>query len=261
MRKTVGLALGGGGARGYAHIGVINVLKENKVPIDYISGTSIGAVVGAYYALHENTEGIVEATKDFRKRDVLKLVDLNNPKKSIIKGKKIRTFLERFFKDKEFKDTKIPLRISATDIRDGSLYVFEKGKIIDAVIASASIPGILPVAEYRNKKLVDGGIVETLPLSLLQEFKPDVNIGVNLYMHRKSKVKTESLYSVLEQTYTILISRLSEFEMERSKNTVILRPDTGAGMQVFSFEKGQRFIRIGEKEAWNHLKDIKRLLK
>ena len=132
MRKKIGLALGSGGARGYAHVGVIKVLQKNKIPIDYVAGTSIGSIVGGYFALNLNTKKLETVGLDFTAKDIWKkLIDLNNPKQSLIKGNKIRDFLKQFLGEKRFKDTKIPLAIGATDIETGKTIVFKKGKIID----------------------------------------------------------------------------------------------------------------------------------
>ncbi|MBT3721385.1 patatin-like phospholipase family protein [archaeon] len=261
--KHVGLALGSGGARGYAHIGVIKILQKNKIPIDYVSGTSMGAVIGAFYALNLDVEKIEKVSLEFRKLDILKnLVDINKPHESLLKGKRIRKFLEKYFGDKTFDDTKIPLLIGATNLADGSQVIFNKGKIVDAVIASASIPGILPPFEYKNNLLIDGGVAEGLPVRLVKKMGAKIVIGVDLYSVPDSKVKNNQAFHVLERTYNLLLSKLSVYqESEYNGKIVVLRPDTGKGFQMFSFDKAEQNIKIGEEEAKKHLKEIKAMLK
>jgi NTE family protein len=261
MRK-IGLALGSGGARGYAHIGVIKILQKNNIPIDFIAGTSIGAIVGGYFALNLNTDKLEEIGLDLNAVDIWKkLVDLNNPKKSLIKGQKIRDFLKQFFGDKTFKDTKIPLAIGATDIEDGKLVVFKKGKIIDAAIASSTLPGIFPAYAYENKHLVDGGIADGLPIDLVRKMGADIIIGVDLYNSELPEFKDTSTLSVMERTYNILLSKLSIYqEHEYKNNIIVLRPKTGSGIQLFAFDKAKKFIEAGEKEAEKNLEKIKRMI-
>ena len=153
LKKKVGLALGSGGARGFAHIGVIKVLEENNIPIDCIAGTSIGAVAAAYYALNLNITGLEEMSLGFKKSKILSWIDLNNPAVSLVKGKKLRKFLLELFGNKTFKDTMIPLSIGATALEDGKRVVFREGRIVDAIIASSSIPGIFPVVRHNEKHL------------------------------------------------------------------------------------------------------------
>jgi NTE family protein len=261
--KKVGLALGSGGARGFAHIGVINILEENKIPIDYVSGTSIGSVVAAYYALNLNVEGLKKVSLNFKSTDIWKtLIDLNNPKISLIKGKKLRKYWEQFFGNKRFKDTKIPLAIGATDATDGSRVVFTRGRILDAVIASSTLPGIFPPSKKGGKILIDGGIADGLPVDIVRELGADVVIGVDLYNFKKKKLASTNTLDIMERTYNILISKLSTYqEHEYKKNIVVLRPDTGNGVQLFAFDKVKQNIKIGELEAIKYLKKIKRLVK
>lgn len=263
MRKKIGLALGSGGARGYAHVGVIKILQQNNIPIDYVAGTSIGAIVGGYYALNLNTDKLENIGLDFNAVDIWKkLIDLNNPKQSLIKGKKIRDFLKQFLGDNRFRDTKIPLAIGATDIENGKLLVFKKGKIIDAAIASSTLPGIFPAYEYKEKYLIDGGIADGLPVDLVRKMGADIIIGVDLYNSDLPKFKDASTMSVMERTYNLLISKLSLYqEHEHKNNTIVLRPKTGKGVQMFAFDKAKEFIKAGEKEATNNLEKIKRMIK
>lgn len=261
-KKKIGLALGSGGARGYAHVGVIKVLKENKIPIDFIAGTSIGSIVGGYYALNLNTEKLETVGLDFSAMDIWKkLIDLNNPKLSLIKGNKIREFLKQFLGEKKFKDTKIPLAIGATNIETGKLVVFNKGKIIDAAIASSTLPGIFPSYEYKSKYLIDGGIADGLPVDLVRKMGADIIIGVDLYNSDLPKFENPTAMSVMERTYNLLLSKLSLYqEHEYKNNTIVLRPKTGKGVQMFAFDKAKEFILAGEKEAKNNLSKIKKMI-
>lgn len=162
-RKSVGLVLSGGGARGFFHMGVIKALQELNIKIDYISGTSIGAVVGAVYAANPR----VDFEKISREIDFLKLskallfATRNNYRNSI------ENFLRNYLKVDNFLDLKIPLVFNATDINRKKEIVFNKGKLFPALVASVSIPGVFPPIEIDDHFLVDGGVINNVPISLL----------------------------------------------------------------------------------------------
>ncbi|MEK6916858.1 MAG: patatin-like phospholipase family protein [Nanoarchaeota archaeon] len=262
MRKKVGLALSSGGARGFSHVGVIKVLKKHNIPIDYISGTSIGAMVAAYYALNLEVEGFEKEFKNFRKRDLLKLIDLNNPRISLIKGEKVKIFLSKFFYGKNFKDTKIPLSIGATVLEDGSKKIFKTGKILDAVIASGAFPGVFPPVKYKGKTLIDGGLADATPVDLVNELGAEIIIAVDLFgFHRTNKKDFDNIWKVFGRVYEIAMSRLSTYTSKGyGDNIIVLKPKGGSRTDTFAIHKANQYIKIGEKEARKHIKKIKELI-
>ncbi len=262
MRKKVGLALGSGGARGYAHIGVIKVLLENKIPIDYVSGASIGALIGSYYALNEEVKGIEEISLNLKKTDLIKLIDLNDPRVSLVKGQNIRGFLKNIFKNKTFEDTKIPLRLVATSLETGKKVVFKSGDIIDAIMSSGAFPGVFPAVEYKGDYLVDGGLADGLPVDIVKEMGADVVVAVDLYGFDPFVMKKNNINQVLDRTYKLLISKLSDYKSkEYDKSVIILKPKIGKGFDTFAFDNAKEKIKTGEDEARKFIKQIKRLVK
>jgi len=262
-RKTVGLVLGSGSDRGMSHIGVIKTLLKHNIPIDYISGTSIGAIVGAYYALHGEVDGLEKTFKNIKARPWY-LFDLNFTRPIFRLNKNIYNMMSyNFYRNKNFSDAKIPLRICATDIDTSNQYVFSEGKIIDAVISSMSLPGIFPPYEINGKHLIDGGLSNALPVDLLSEFKPDIIIAVDLYQTKMSPLPKYNITSVMNRTYQIYISRLSEFCRQNfytsSKNFIILSPDTNETIDSFTFRNIQKNINIGIEETESKIEEIKRL--
>jgi NTE family protein len=262
-RKTVGLVLGSGSDRGMAHIGVIKTLLKNNIPIDYISGTSIGAVIGAYYALHGEVDQLETTFKNIMARPWY-LLDFNFQKPNFLSNKNIYNMMEyNFYREKTFADTKISLRIPATDINTGEQYVFKDGKIIDAVISSMSIPGILPPYEIDGKHLVDGGLSNAIPADLLLEFKPDVIIAVDLYNTKIDDLKKYDIPSVVNRTYQIYISKLSEFSKQSfckdCKNYIIINPDIKENLSSLTFKNIDKNIKIGMDETEKKIEEIKRL--
>ena len=223
-KKKIGLALSTGGARGLSHIGVISTLQDNNIPIDYISGTSMGAIIAVYYALNLEVKSLQKLILNMTKRDYLKLIDINNPKKSIIKGNKIRNFLKKVFRNKSFTDTKIPLMLSATSLNDASLVILDKGKLHEAAMMSAAYPGVFPPIKYKGKYLIDGGVVDPCPIDLAFKMGAKKVIGVDLWTEKFSKDVKPNLRSTLERTFNILLTNLSIYkEKEYKKNVFLLK--------------------------------------
>ncbi|MDP3970653.1 MAG: patatin-like phospholipase family protein [bacterium] len=178
-RKKVGLALGSGGARGIAHVGVIKSLLENNIPIDYIAGTSIGAWVGAYYAIHQDIEKLEYAAIEYKREKLFALFEPSF-KGGLVKGKKVTKVLKQSFGDKTFEDLKTPLSVVTTDLISGKELIINSGLIVPAVQASMAIPLMFQPVRYKEALLVDGGLINPLPDDVARGMGADVVIAVNL---------------------------------------------------------------------------------
>ncbi|MCK5595214.1 patatin-like phospholipase family protein [bacterium] len=180
--KKIGLALGGGAAKGLAHIGVLNALKENNIPIDMIAGTSIGALVGACFAKDGEINTFEEIALNIDWKQLALLLDPNLAllKKGFIQGEKIKELLCSIIGDIEFKDLKIPLRVIATDIITGEEVVIKSGSVTEAIRASISIPVIFTPVKFENKFLVDGGIVNPVPVNTARNMGAKFVIACNV---------------------------------------------------------------------------------
>jgi NTE family protein len=179
----IGLALSAGGARGLAHVGVIQVLEENNIPIAAIAGTSMGAYVGAVYATGLNGTDLELLAKEIPNRKALRaLLDFNIPPTAgLIRGNKIRRHLERCLGEQTFEQLKRPLIVVATDLDALQAHVFDSGPVAPAVHASAAIPGVCSPVLINGRRYTDGGAVDPLPVTLLRErFDLDAVIAVNV---------------------------------------------------------------------------------
>ena len=185
----VGLALSGGALRGIAHIGVLKALEEASIPVDMIAGTSAGAFVGACYAkdgsvalLHETTLGI-----DWRR--LARLVDLNliSLGKGFVHGQKVKSILRSFIGDAEFEDLKIPFAVVATDAQSMEEIVISKGSVVEAVRASVSMPVIFTPVKWGDRFLIDGGVVNPLPVDVVRNMGAEIVIAVNVLAITKPK--------------------------------------------------------------------------
>jgi NTE family protein len=177
----IGLALGGGSARGLAHVGVILALEAYNIPIDIIAGTSIGSVIGSLYASGATIKQLEEVALSIKKSKTLFMLDSTFPHSGLISGDRIEKMLNQFaLKDKTFDDLSISFAAVATDVESGAKVILNQGKVIDAVRASIAIPGIFTPVKYGDYYLVDGGVVDPVPVDVVQMMGADIIIAVSL---------------------------------------------------------------------------------
>ena len=269
-KKRVGLALSGGAAKGLAHIGVLEILQKEGIPIDIIAGTSAGALVGSVFAQGKDMETIKkEALSLSGVRKIASLADLTWFKSGLIKGKRIKDFLRRLIGgDVQFADTKIPFAVVATDINTGEEVVIKEGSVIEAVRASIAIPGIFTVVKWNGRYLVDGSLVNPMPVNVVRDMGADFVIAVNVipdFAERASRVthggtkspREPNIFSVMVQsiyigTYTVLNSRLESADVTIKPHLVHIGP--------FDFHRIQECVRQGELAAQDAIPEIKRRL-
>lgn len=259
-KPKIGIALGSGGARGLAHIGVLRTLEENNIPIDYIAGVSVGSIVGAYYAVNLEIKTLEEKTLQLTKKDLLKLIDVTSPKRALIEGNKIRNFLSELIEDKSFSDTKLPFKIIATDLCSGEEIQINKGKLIDAIRASISLPAIFPPVKMNNKLLIDGGVVNPTPIDVVKEMGADIIIGVDLTMRHAIKLENPTIVETLVQSFEIIRTQTTKSQIHKVKDAVIIRPNFATKFDSYRFYESQKFIEEGKKVTKEALPEIKKLI-
>jgi NTE family protein len=206
--KTVSLVLGSGGARGLAHIGIINWLTENGYQIESISGSSMGALVGGIYAAGE-LDTYTKWVKALEQMDVLKLVDFSFRRSGLIKGEKVIETLRELIGDRDIENLPISFTAVATNIEDQREVWLNQGSLFDAIRASIAIPTVFTPVEYRGKTLVDGGLVNPIPIAPTLRDKTDITIAVNL--SSKAEPNTESTEASEEKERSIYQKRFSRF--------------------------------------------------
>lgn len=207
--KKIGLALGGGAVLGAAHIGVLRALEEFEISIDCISGTSIGAFIGALYAFGKSPDEIEKMVIDLNWLDISKI---SFSQYGLLSNQGLAKLIHDEFGDINFNDANIPLAIVTTDIFNGEKVVLKEGNVSLAVMASACIPGIFEPIEYKDKLLVDGGIVENVPISPLREMNADYIIGVDLTTTHL-KTKPDNMLGVLLNAFNIAFKYQSKIQM------------------------------------------------
>lgn len=173
--NNLGLVLGGGGARGFAHIGVLKVLEQLDIKPRIVTGCSMGAIIGAFYANGKNWEYIYTIAKEIKWR---KLIDLSN-KGGLLEGDALEEGLKEYLPE-TFEDLEIPFSINATDVESGAEVVFSTGHLIKAIRASISLPGIFEPVKYQDRYLIDGGVVNNVPISAVRAFGADRVIAIDV---------------------------------------------------------------------------------
>ena len=256
-----GLALSGGGAIGAAHIGVLKVLEEQNIKINYISGTSAGAIVGLLYA-----DGGMKAIENFFNQ--LREAGLFSRSAIILKrNEKIFSIIEELLREnvqaRHFNDLKIKFIACATDISTGEAVALDFGDPVSAVMASATYPGVFPVQNFHGRSLVDGGLTRNLPASILKEKGNDFIIGSNLYSITKLPILTQEekikigLLTVAVRSIEIMSKIISEYEMKYCNFCFLPPVET---YSWYNFEKIEEIRRIGREYAQAEVNNFKKAL-
>lgn len=255
----IGLVLSGGGARGFAEIGALKALKKHHIEFDIISGSSIGALIGACYAHNKDPEAIEKLLmKISTKRDVY---DFAFSTTGIIKGQKIEQYLTNYFTDNpkhvvKFRDLKIPLIINTVDIVKEKELVLRDGPLIPAVRASISYPGFFTTTKIGKHICVDGGVMDPLPFSRLGHVDYIIMIDVSrqhINITEKSNLKDIMLQSTNIMQKTIVNKNLASCNIPFT----LIRPKV-ENHSVLKFDNLEYLIRKGESEAQKHIRHIKK---
>ena len=267
-RKKVGLALSSGAARGLAHVGVLEVLERNSIPIDLIAGTSIGAIVGAFYAAGKDMGTIKKAVVGLNRRQMLSLADFTIPTRGFIKGRKITEWLKSVIGGISFQDLRIPFACVTTDISTGEEVVIKEGSVVDAVRASASMPVIFTPARLGGRYLVDGGLVNPIPVRILRKMGADFVIAVSVVPYLSNRVQPQDADSAIKPKepnilsvmvrimyivgYQAALSGIREADITIAPDVAHIRPD--------NFNRARECILRGEQAAQRAIPKLKRQL-
>ncbi|MCL6264147.1 patatin-like phospholipase family protein [Craterilacuibacter sp. RT1T] len=251
-KPRIGLALGGGAAKGFAHIGVIKVLEANGIKADIVTGTSAGAVVGALYA-----SGISPYQLQLKamKLDESSLADYTLSTSGLIKGEKLAEFVNREVRNKPLEKLSKRFGAVATELDTGERIVFQRGNTGSAVRASASIPNVFQPVSMNGKRYVDGGLVSPVPVSAAREMGAEVVIAVDI--SARPSGGSSGFFSRLDQSLNIMSQSALKAELKNAD--VTLRPSVGK-IGATDFENRHTAILEGERVARMALPAIKRAL-
>jgi len=212
FNTTIGLALGGGAAKGVAHIGVLKALEDADIEVDYIAGTSVGAMIAALYAFKVDVETIGSLA---RRLTMSKVTSFKLNKTGFFSTESLRELMLEYVGDVAIEDAAIPLSIVATDINSGEEIILTSGSVVDAVCASAAIPGIYIPIEINGRTLVDGGLVQNVPIEALQT----AGAGVTIASHLNSVSHYQEISHVLDvmrNAFEIAVSQHTQDQLKEA---------------------------------------------
>ncbi len=212
FNTTIGLALGGGAAKGVAHIGVLKALEDADIEVDYIAGTSVGAMIAALYAFKVDVETIGSLA---RRLTMSKVTSFKLNKTGFFSTESLRELMLEYVGDVAIEDAVIPLSIVATDINSGEEIILTSGSVVDAVCASAAIPGIYIPVEINGRTLVDGGLVQNVPIEALQT----AGAGVTIASHLNSVSHYQEISHVLDvmrNAFEIAVSQHTQDQLKEA---------------------------------------------
>ena len=251
----IALVLGGGAARGFAHVGVIRVLEQEKIPIHMIVGTSVGSLIGALYASDPNSFNLEWLSFSIEKDDIFDYSVIYS-KMGPVQGERLEKFIQTKVRAKTLEQMKIPFYAVATDLNEGNTWVFEKGSVAKAVRASCSIPGIFQPLELGGKMYVDGGVTDNLPVDVARAKGADIIIAVNISKNiRNPQVNT--LIDVIMQSINIMGRELVIYKSRGYD--VLIEPNVG-DVGTTDFTQKKRLMDAGIQATKQAIPKIRKLV-
>jgi NTE family protein len=251
----IALVLGGGSSRGFAHVGVIRVLEQEKIPIHMIVGTSVGSLIGALYASDPNSFNLEWLSFSIEKDDIFDYSVIYS-KMGPVQGERLEKFIQTKVRAKTLEQMKIPFYAVATDLNEGNTWVFEKGSVAKAVRASCSIPGVFQPLEIGGRMYVDGGVTNNLPVDVARAKGADIIIAVNISKNIRNP-QVNSLIDVIMQSISIMGRELVTYKSRGYD--VLIEPNVGdVGMTDFTQKK--RLMDAGIQATKQAMPKIKKLI-
>lgn len=282
--KNVALVLSSGGARGLAEIGVIEALENNGFNITSVSGSSIGAMIGGLYAMGK-LDNYSQWIKTFDRKAIWGLMDISIKNQGLLKGERVLDKMKDFIPDINIEDMNIPFTAIATDILNEKAVVFEKGSYYEAIRASIAIPAVFTPVKYNNTILVDGGVLNPIPIEHVIRQSNDILVVVNLYGEKESFIEENNLLNLPQNNYNLktiadklsrliatgnkrsigyisllttsssyMVHKIAELNIEKYKPDILINiPSNRAS--TFDFHRADELIKYGEQVANKSIQD------
>jgi NTE family protein len=244
--KKVALVLGGCGARGFAHVGVIRELESAGIPIDMIVGVSVGSLIGVLYADTMDSFKLEWKAFDIEKDQIFDFKMINIAS-GLAKGEAVMEYIDKNIRAKKIEDLQVPVAIVAADLNTGEPVVFKSGSIRDAVRASVSVPGVFAPVPYKDKLLVDGGVLGNLAPQVAKEMGADIIIGVNIAKPRqKMDTREPNAFTVIMESIEIMGDQI--VILQEKDFDFLIRPDVG-DVGITDFTRKKELIEAGRVAA------------
>jgi NTE family protein len=254
LRPGIGLALGGGFARGFAHLGVLRVFEEHQIPISCISGSSVGSILGAGYASGAPLQTIIERCREVRFRDFARW---RVSRLGLASNERLGALVQRFFDSCQFEDLAIPTAIVATDLGTGDPTVFTQGSLAEAIRASCAFPGLFQPVQIGTRHFADGGLVAPVPTRAARELGAKIVVGVSVGLHDGERGAPNNIFQVFSRA--VSAAQKNQLEAWERHADLVLRPSV-QGIAWNAFERIDELIEAGAASARSAVPHIRKLL-
>ncbi|HEY6128994.1 MAG TPA: patatin-like phospholipase family protein [Candidatus Acidoferrum sp.] len=253
-KPGIALALGGGFARGFAHLGVLQVLEQNHIPISHIAGTSVGSVFGAAYASGAPLARILAVSRTIRFRDIARW---SVSRLGLASNYRLADLIERVFDSKQFEDMKIPLAVVATDLASGEPVIFERGPLVEAIRASCAFPGLFEPIQIGTRCLADGSLVAPVPTLAARQLGGTIVLGVSVGVQDGHRNAPKNMFQVVARA--VSAAQKHQLDIWERHADLVIRPDVNS-LAWDDFEKAGEAIEAGAAAARMALPRIQKLL-
>ena len=254
LRPGVGLALGGGFARGFAHLGVLKIFQKYDIKVSHIAGSSVGSILGAAYASGAPLERIVEACRTLRFRDIARW---RVSRLGLASNQRLAQLMDRVFGSCQFEDLKIPLAVVATDLSSGEPVIFTQGNLVDAIRASCAFPGLFEPVQIGTRCLADGGLVAPVPTHAARFVGAQMVVGVSVGMQDGHRGAPTNIFQVVSRA--VSAAQKHQLEVWERHADLVLRPDVQF-LAWDDFARADEAIEAGAAAALRALPRIENLL-
>jgi|UniRef100_A0A7C4TD48 NTE family protein len=265
----LGLVLGGGSAKGYAHIGVIRLLEELNIKPDIIVGASMGALIGGFYAKGFSAQKMEEIAVKIDKKKKRELFRFGLHKAGFISGKNIERFLFSYLGDTKIEELSVKYAAVAADIEDNREIIIDRGDLVQAVRSAIAIPVIFIPNHYKGRILIDGGFINPLPIDIVKMMGAKKIIAVNVLPmidYLKTKIsskepsnKNYSMKDIFMKTFFLVSSRLIEYQILKFDDGLLINIDTN-GIGLSQFEMAEKAIKMGYEQARKYKVELQNFL-
>lgn len=252
---VVALVLGSGGARGYAHIGVIEALERQGIRPDFIVGTSAGSIVGSIYASGKTPQQLKDIALQMKIADVR---EFTFDMKGFFDGKKVEDFVNKHVEDQTLERLSIPMYVIATELKHGQAVIFNRGNTGQAVRASVTIPSMFVPTVIAGKEYVDGGLVSPVPVKIARDLGADLVIAVDI-LAQPMYTETSNVWGLFNQNINIMQNTLAATELRYAD--VVIQPDLREKAHIFDVSARQKTIAAGNTAAELKMTEIKNVIK
>jgi NTE family protein len=254
LRPGIGLALGGGFARGYAHLGVLSVFEEEELPIACIAGSSIGSILGAAYASRLPLARIIKKCREIRFRDFGRW---RVSRFGLASNDRLGALVHRFFDSRQFEDLSIPTVVVATDLDTGDPVLFKQGNLAEPIRASCAFPGLFEPVQIGTRYLADGGLVAPVPTRAARELGAQIVVGISVGMHDGRRGAPANIFQVVSRA--VSAAQKHQLESWERHASLVLRPAVQE-LAWDDFERIDEAIEAGAAAARSALPRLHKLL-